>query len=109
MSSRDPERAVTFMLENATVYAQAKANRIQLEQFLKSKKAILMTQCNSKTVSERECYAYAHSEYLEVINGLREAVFQEEKTRVQLKAAELTVEIWRSQEATARAEGKATQ
>ena len=46
---------------------------------------------------------------MQVLEGIKEAIEVEEKLRWDLVAAQARVEIWRSQEATARAEGKATQ
>jgi hypothetical protein len=109
MRSIDPNKAVDFMLEHAEKYAKAKANRIQIEEFRKSKKALLMNQCSAETVNAREQFAYSHSEYIQLIEGLKEAVEIEESLRWKMTAAQMRVEIWRSLEATARAEGRATQ
>jgi hypothetical protein len=43
-----------------------------------------------------------------LLEGLRDAVEQEEKLRWDLIAAQARVEIWRTQQANLRAEGKAT-
>lgn len=102
MSERNPDEAIDFMLKNAPRFAQAKAQRIQLEQFLKSKRALLMNLSDGKTVSEREAYAYAHPDYVELIVGLQVAVEQEETLKWQLTAAELAVDVWRSREASNR-------
>ena len=104
----DPQRAVDFMLENSKRYAQAKANRVHIEQFRKSKKALLMNQCTEKAFAAKEAYAYSHPEYIQLLEGLKVAVVAEETFRFKLKAAELHVEIWRSKEASSRAEGRAT-
>jgi hypothetical protein len=45
----------------------------------------------------------ANSEYIELLDGLREAVEKEEKIRWQMEAAKIRVDIWRSQEASNRA------
>lgn len=105
----DPQRAVDFMLENSKRYAQAKANRVHIEQFRKSKKALLMNQCTEKAFAAKEAYAYSHPEYIELLDGLRVATEQEEALRWKLTGAQLRVEVWRTMEATARAEGRATQ
>ena len=68
-----------------------------------------MDQSTESTVNAREQYAYSHPEYVQVLEGIKEANEVEEKLRWDLVAAQARVEIWRSQEATARAEGKATQ
>lgn len=102
----DPQEAVDYMLKTAPRYAAAKAKRVQLEEFRKSKKAILMQQAEGKTVADREAFAYAHPDYLAVLTGLEAAVEAEELFRWKMKAAELQVEIWRSQEASNRVEGR---
>ena len=66
-----------------------------------------MQQSDGKTIADREAFAYSHAEYIELLNGLESAVEAEELFRWKMKAAELQVEIWRSQEASNRAEGRA--
>jgi hypothetical protein len=82
---------------------------VQIEEFKKSKKALLMNQCSAETVNAREQYAYSHSEYIQLIDGLKEAVEIEESLKWKMTAAQMRVEIWRSLEATSRAEGRAVQ
>ena len=98
----DPNKAVDFLLKNAEKYASAKANRVYLEEFRKSKKALLMNECNEKAANAREQYAYSHPEYIAVLDGLKSAVEIEEALRWQQIAAQLRVEVWRSQEASNR-------
>ena len=105
----DPQRAVDFLIEHSRQYAQAKADRVHLEHFRKSKKALLMNECDEKAVAAREQFAYSHPDYIALLEGLREAVRVEEALRWRLTAAQLRVEVWRTKEATARAEGRATQ
>lgn len=103
----DPQEAVDYMLATAPRYAKAKAQRVQLEEFRKSKKAILMQQSDGKTIADREAYAYSHPEYLELLDGLKSAVEAEEVFRWKMKVAELQIEIWRSKEASNRTQDKA--
>jgi hypothetical protein len=104
----DPNKAIDFLLKNAEKYAQAKAQRIYLEEFRKSKKATLMSQCEEKAANAREQFAYSHPEYTELLAGLRSAVQIEEELRWQQIAAQLRVEVWRSQEASNRGLERAT-
>lgn len=108
MRKTEPHRAVDFILDNGRVFAQAKAQRIYLEEFRKSKKAILMAQSTADAANAREQYAYSHPEYLSLLDGLKAAIEVEEELRWKLIAAQTRVEIWRSEEASARAEGRAT-
>ena len=100
----DPNKAVDFLLANAGKYARAKAERVHIEEYRKSKKALLMAECTEKAVNAREQYAYSHPEYIALLEGLKAAVEVEEQLRWAQIAAQLRVEIWRSQEASNRAE-----
>ena len=100
----DIEKAINCIRDTAKDYARAKATRIYLHEFRKSKKAILYQRSPSGTIAEKESYAYGHPEYLEVLDGLRCAVEEEERLRFILKAAELRFEAWRTDQATLRTE-----
>ena len=110
MSERkfDPHKAIDFIFENAPKLAAAKSDRIFLEEFRKSKKAILMQQSGQTVVSAQERDAYAHPEYIKLLRGLQAAVEQEETIRWGLIAAQARIEVWRSQEATNRSQDHLT-
>lgn len=105
---RDPHRAVDYIIANAKKFANAKANRIYLEEYRKSLKSILMKRSLEESLGGQEREAYAHEEYKELLQGLREAIEIEEKLRWDLIAAQARVEIWRSEQANLRTEGRAT-
>ena len=106
--SLDPNKAVDYIIANAGKYAQAKAQRVYLEHFRSSKKALLMGQCVEKAVNAREQYAYSHPEYVALLDGLKAAVEVEESLRWAQIAAQLRVEIWRSKEASNRSQDRTT-
>jgi len=95
------EQACNYIRDKAPDYARAKSERIQLSEFRKSKKALLM---NEKTgpAHERESYAYAHKDYMELLDAIKDSVEREETIRWRIEAARLQVEIWRTQQATNR-------
>jgi hypothetical protein len=97
-----PTKAADFIRENAPKYAQAKAQRVYLEQFRKSKKAILMGESQGRTSAAKEMDAYAHPDYIALLEGLRVAVEAEETLKWQLTAAEAKIEIWRTESANNR-------
>ena len=103
----DPNKAVDYLLANAGKFAKAKSERVYLEEFRKSKKAILMSQSTLEAANAREQYAYSHPDYLALLDGLRAAVEVEEKLRWDLIAAQARIDIWRSQEATNRNQDRA--
>jgi hypothetical protein len=98
----DPNKAIDYVIANAGKFAQAKANRIYLEEFRKSKKALLMNQSTEKTVNAREQYAYSHDEYLALLDGLKAAIEVEEKLKWEIAMAQARVEVWRSEQANNR-------
>lgn len=105
---RDPHRAIDYIIANAKKFAQAKADRIYMEEYRKSLKAILMKRSLEDTIGAQEREAYAHDEYKGLLNALRDAIEVEEKLRWDLIAAQARVEVWRSEQANLRVEGKVT-
>ncbi len=103
------DAAVSFIYSNAPIYAQAKANRMHLEEFRKSKKALLMGECVEKAVNAREQYAYAHPDYIALLDGLKAAIEVEETLKWQMTAAQARIEIWRTESANNRSIDRATQ
>ena len=109
MKKTDANTAIDFIYSNAKPFAMAKANRIYCEEFRKSKKAILMAQSTAEAANAREQYAYAHPDYLALLGALKAAVETEEELRWKMVAAQARVEVWRSEEASARMLDRATQ
>ncbi len=104
----NPELAIEYIFKHGRRYAKAKAERIYLEEYRKSLKAIIMKRSLENAVNAQEREAYSDPEYVELLKGLREAVEVEEEIRWGLVAAQARIEVWRSMEATSRVEGKAT-
>ncbi len=104
----DPNKAIDFIIDNAPRFAAAKADRVQVEEYRKSKKALLMQAHNEKPIGAQEREAYAHPEYIALLDGLRAAVEQEELLKWQMTAAQMRVDVWRSMESTSRAQDRAT-
>lgn len=95
-------KALDHLRDHAKMLAVAKAARIYLEQFRKSKKALLINSAPSGTIQAKESYAYAHDEYLTLLEDLRTAVEQEENEKWLMVAAQLKVEVYRTQQANNR-------
>jgi len=104
-----PFKALDFIRDNANAYAEAKANVVYMTEFRKTKKAILMNESNAKTESAKESYAYANPSYTQHLEALRQAIVEAERLRWLMIAAEAKIEVWRSLESSARAEGRSTQ
>jgi len=102
----EPLKAIEYIQRNAATYAQAKANRIYIENYLKTVKARLMGDSDEKAIGAKEMDAYANPIYVEQLDGLKAAIEVEETLRYMLEAAKLKVEIWKVQEYTKRTEMK---
>lgn len=102
-------RVLDYIRDNAPKYAQAKANRVHLEEFRKTRKALCMIDAEKRghnTAAAQEREAYADPQYREVLDGLKAAIEEEEKLRWMLIAAQAKAEAWRTLSANARIEAK---
>jgi hypothetical protein len=104
-----PFKALDFIRDNAPKYAEAKANVVYMTEYRKTIKATLMAKSSEKTESAKETYAYSHADYKEHLKAMQQAIAECEKLRWLMVAAEAKIEVWRSLESSARAEGRATQ
>jgi hypothetical protein len=105
----EPTRAIQYIIDTAPLYAKAKADRMYLEEFRKSRRSQLMAQAGTEVLGKQETYAYAHQDYIEILEGIRQAVETEEKYRWLMTAAQARIECWRTEQYSARIEQKATQ
>lgn len=101
----DPQKAIGYIIEKSPEYAKAKADRIFIENYLRTLKSRLMSE-ETGTLGAKEAYAYAHMDYEVQLRGLREAVEKEENLRYMLEAAKMRVEVWKTNEYTKRTEIK---
>ena len=85
-----------------TKYAKAKSERMYIEQYRKSLKARLMVSSTAKTIAEREAEAYSHPEYIDLLAGLKAAVYDEERCRWALERLKIEFEMWRTNQANER-------
>ncbi len=99
-------KCLDYIRDHAKQYAQAKANRVYLEEYRKSLKASLMATQIGEPVNAREIYAYAHPDYTRLLEGIKEAIEAEENLRWKLIAAQAKISVWQSLGANERAEKK---
>jgi hypothetical protein len=107
-----PEEAAQTIRDKAPAYGEAKAQRVYLEEFKRTKRALLMKDAlklgiDAANAQERE--AYADPAYHQLLKGLALAIEQEETLKWELEAARLDIEIFRTREATARLQDRAHQ
>lgn len=90
-------------------YAVAKSEAEYLENFKKSKLAILMKKyekLGAKTAAQQERDARSDAEYLELLEGLKVAIEESEATRWELEIARLGAGLWQTSQANKRQEMK---
>ena len=107
-----PEEAAQIIRDKAPAYGEAKAQRVYLDEFRKSKKALLMKnalEMGYEAANAQEREAYADPAYLQLLKGLAAAIEKEETLRWEIEAARLDVEIWRTREATNRMQDRTHQ
>ena len=107
-----PEEAAQAIRDKAPAYGEAKAQRVYLEEYKRTKRALLMKDAlrlgiESAAAQERE--AYADPAYHQLLKGLAVAIEAEETLKWELEAARLDIEIWRTREATNRMQDRAHQ
>lgn len=105
-----PEQHAEKIREKAAEYGKAKARRVYLEEYRRSKKAMLMKDAlklkiEAANAQERE--ALANPEYKQLLEGLAAAVEIEETLKWELESHRLDIEIWRTKEATNRMQDRA--
>lgn len=105
MNEINPERAIKYIVENAPLFAQAKANRVFVENYLRTVKSRLMNE-ETGTLGNKEAYAYAHPDYVAQLEALKVATEEEERLKYMLSAAQARIEVWKTQEYSKRQELK---
>jgi len=107
---RNVEALLDEYREKGQEYAKARARRTYIEEFKKSKFAMLMRKADSegfKTGTAQEREAYASAEYQDLLKGIEAAVEAEERLRYDMRADEMQLEVWRTIRADERQERKA--
>lgn len=105
MNQKDINNAVDFLYTHGLKYAEAKGHVTELEEFRKSKKAMLMQHAlenGCKSVAAAEIEAYADPSYIELCKGIGAAVEKAEGLRWALASAQARIDVWRSLEASNR-------
>jgi hypothetical protein len=107
ITEEEIEKAVDYLRANARKAAQCKAERIYMEEYRKTVKAEIQRETPSDTLGNQEARAYSDSRYMQHLKAMRDAIEADEYHRWMMIAAQAKIEAWRTQQANARAEGKA--
>ena len=105
----DAEKAVEWLRDNARRMAQERAERLYMEQWIKTVKATIQSEQGGVSAAAAEIVALASPRYLAALQAYRDSIRSDETNRFLIAAAEAKIDAWRSQESTRRAEGRAMQ
>jgi hypothetical protein len=107
VSDEELDKALAYLRDSATDAAQARADRLYLDDYSRVIRATIMSEHLSEPVNAQERYAHGDTRYKNHLEGLKQAIFLDERFRFLREAAAAKVEAWRTYQANLRAEGKA--
>jgi len=97
------DKALDYLRDNARDAAQARAERIYVEEYRKTLKAQLMKEHGQMSAVLQEREAYSDPRYEQHLDAIREAVRLDEFHRFMRIAAEAKIEAWRTASSNERA------
>ena len=104
INNKDIEDELQKIEDIAPQYATAKALSFQAQEWKKTQRSILYSQAVGKTVADKEHWVTIQAAVRTANEGIAASIQNEERLRWELKQAELRIEIWRTQQASARLE-----
>jgi hypothetical protein len=103
ITDEEIDKALDYLRDNARDAAQAKANRVYVEEYRKVVKAQLMKEHASMSAILQEREAYSDARYIAHLEAIKQAVEIDEGNRFLRGAAEAKIEAWRTQSSNTRA------
>jgi hypothetical protein len=97
------DKALHWLMTNATAAAKARAEKVYLEEYTKALRSKLMQEHKELPVSAQEREACADPRYAQHLEVLKIAVENDAKITFIRGACEARIEAWRTQAATERA------
>lgn len=101
----DIDKALDWLVANATKAAQSRANRLYMEEYRKTLKAQIMGEHKDKPIGAQEREAYSDPRYAEHLDAIRTAVEDDERMRWLYVSAQAKIDAWRSFQANHRITG----
>jgi len=103
ITDEEIDKALDYLRDSARDAAQAKAERVYVEEFRKVLKAQIMKENPKLSAVLQEREAYSDPRYTEHLSAIKEAVRLDEFNRFMRIAAEAKIEAWRTQSSNTRA------
>lgn len=107
ISETDIDRALAYLRDNSEKDAQARAERLYMEQWIRTVLAQEMAKSTATSVAAQEVGARISDSYASALTAYKQAIYEDEKRRFLRSAAETKIDVFRTQEASNRAIDKA--
>jgi hypothetical protein len=107
IKEEDIDRALAYLRDNAEKDAQARANRLYMQEWIKVVKAQQQSMSAASSVAASEIEAMCSESYKVALDAYKTSIEMDEKARFLREAASAKIEVFRTEQATRRAEGKA--
>lgn len=96
------EKAVDWLRDTAEDCALKRATRLHLDDYSASLKSLIMSEHLAEPVNAQERYARQDIRYLNHLELLKVAVFEDEKARYLREAADAKIRVWQTESSNAR-------
>lgn len=96
ISEEEIERAIQYLVDNSAKDAQARAERLYLEAYVKTVLAEEGLKVDG-SAARAEMEARASARYLATLQAFKEAVFEDERRKFLRSTAETKVSAWQTQ------------
>ena len=103
VTMEDAIRAADFLRDQASKMGEVEAHRYHLEDFRKVQFSVLWEKAPDGSIASKDAWAYAHSEYIQFLEGLKVARETHRKYTHLVEAAKRRIEVWRTIQANERA------
>ena len=107
ITEEEIQRAVDYLRDSAREAAQARAEALYMESWVKTVRAKETLASEAKTASEREAEGQASQAYAEALNAYKAAVEADSRFRFLRDAAEARIQAWQTMSANQRGAWKA--
>jgi len=102
ITENEVEKALEWLRDHAEEAAEERAERLHMEEYRKSLKALIMREHLDKAVNAQEREAYADARYIEHLEAMKTAIFEDEKGRFLREAASDKISAWQTFSANSR-------
>lgn len=102
VSDKNVSDALTYLAADPHPIAEARFRLTMAENEAKTVYAELFLKSDGANIKTRECEAESHPAYQQAKQAEANAVLEFERHRSRVKAAEMLIEVWRTENANAR-------